>query len=106
MNKWKILFLIFAPVLIILCGVLLYFCLDTAVSLGYLQDSYSHLSQDFDIVHFIAENKEYTRLGIENELKSHSLTYFHSDGDSLFLNNITLVFKMDSLNAIKIVNSY
>ena len=106
MNKWKVAFFGTLVSLLLACFYLSYLVVDTSISLSYLQDSYGKLSQDFSILKFITDEKEFGSDEIENKLKQKSLNYFNVSKDTIHLNNIALIFNKDSLVEVVDVNHY
>ena len=104
MNRWKLVFLITVPLLLVCNVFLIYTLIDTTVSYSYLKDSFKHHSQSESALGklVIEGSKEYSQKDILHLLRQAAPEEFIVEEENrIFYSGNTLVFEGDRLVKIQ-----
>ena len=104
MNKWKVAFFVVLILGLATNGILLYGLIGSAVSYGYLYDSYTEETTRFDTLGdlVIAGADKYSQADILNLLReANEDALIFEEGNAILYEGVKLVFESDRLTAVE-----
>lgn len=101
MNKWKIPFWCCLTAFIIVAAITFYSVVDQGVTLTYLKEDYATTENDLNRLIDIINRADFTKTGIETELKDHKYYEFMDfRSDTVSLESVLLIFDNNKLKTV------
>lgn len=104
MNRWKVAFFVVVVLAIASNGFLIYLLIESAVSYGYLHDSYTAESKRFDTLGelVVAGSDDYTQADILHLLRqAQADAFIVEENDKIFFKGVEFAFVDDRLVEVR-----